>query len=79
MLANSCISNFNHQKNLTILTYLRYFLGSAILVLTIAGGINFIVDPANIYREGRVTPIRFTEALVHSKHGLYYKEGMFDV
>ena len=60
------------------MTYLRYFLGSAILVLTIAGGINFIVDPANIYREGRVTPIRYTEALAHSKHGLYSKEGMFD-
>ena len=60
------------------MTYLRYFLGSAILVLTIAGGINFIVDPANIYREGRVTPITYIEALVRSKHGLYSKEGMFD-
>lgn len=47
-------------------------------MLAAAGGINFIVDPANIYREGRVTPISYSEALVHSKRGLYSKDGMFD-
>ncbi len=60
------------------MTYLKYFLGSAIFVLATASGINFIVDPANIYREGRVTPTSYTEALLDSKHGLYFKEGMFD-
>ena len=47
-------------------------------MLITAAGINFIVDPANIYREGRVTPASYIEALVQSKHGLYSKEGMFD-
>ena len=60
------------------MSYHRYFLGSAILVLATAGTINFIVDPANIYREGRITPESYAEALVHSEHGLYSKEGMFD-
>lgn len=47
-------------------------------MLITAAGINFIADPANIYREGRVTPTSYIEALVQSKHGLYSKEGMFD-
>ena len=47
-------------------------------MLITAAGVNFIADPANIYREGRVTPASYIEALVQSKHGLYSKEGMFD-
>jgi hypothetical protein len=61
-----------------MIDYLRYFLGTTAFVLAVAGGINFIVDPANIYREGRVTPESYAEALMRSEHGLYYIDGMVD-
>ncbi len=60
------------------LTYLRYFFGTVILILTIAGGVNFIADPANIFRQGRITPESYAQALLHSDYGLYNPDGMID-
>jgi len=75
---NFYIFSFEQQQSVTNLTYLRYFLGSAILVLAAAGGLNFIVDPANIYREGNVTPQSYVDALIHSESGLLDREGTVD-
>jgi hypothetical protein len=47
-------------------------------VLAIASGLNFFVDPANIYRERHVTPQSYADALIRSEHGLYFREGTVD-
>lgn len=49
-----------------------------LLVLTTAAGLNFAIDPAGIYREGRVNPQAYADALVQSKHGLMIPENAFD-
>lgn len=40
--------------------------------------INIVMDPGGIYRDGKVTPEAFADALVASDHGLWWPDGSYD-
>lgn len=60
------------------IAYLRYMFGTIACVLSIPAMLNLVIDPAGIYRPGRINPDSFAEALVKSKYGLFVPEDAFD-
>lgn len=60
------------------MVYLRFFLGTLLLVLGGAATLNFIVDPAGIYRAGKVNPEFYADTLIKSQHGLWAQDDTFD-
>lgn len=54
-----------------LLTYLRFLLGTVLLVLASTSTLNFVADPAGIYRDGRLNPQSYADALIKSEHGLW--------
>lgn len=62
----------------TMISYLRYLAGTVCFVLGVPAIINFIVDPAGIYRQGRISPEAFAHSLVSSENGLFSSDDGFD-
>lgn len=53
------------------MTYIRFLLGTVFFCFTAAVALNFFVDPAGIYRDGRLHPQSYADTLVNSEHGLW--------
>lgn len=60
------------------MTYLRFLFGSTLSLLAAAVAINVVVDPGGIYRDGRLNPSAYANALVKSSHGLWWPENSYD-
>jgi hypothetical protein len=53
-------------------------LGTTFVILVCTAILNYAVDPAGIYRSGRINPQVFADALVVSKIGLWVPDNSFD-
>lgn len=60
------------------MTYLRFLLGTTLLVLAAAAGINFTVDPSGVYGGGKSSPDAYADTLIKSTHGLWWPEDSLD-
>lgn len=60
------------------MTYLRFFFGTVSLFLAAVAAFNFVVDSAGIYRDFRIDPQSYVNALIKSEHGLWIPDESMD-
>lgn len=56
------------------MAYLRYLFSATLFVLVFAASINYLIDPAGVYRSGQHGPTAYAEALLQSKYGLWWPD-----
>lgn len=60
--------------------FLKYLTSLSLissLLLGLIAGVNYLVDPAGIYHEGKVSPELYVNELIGSQNGLLWPEGLF--
>ena len=60
------------------MTYLRFLLGTTLLVLATVATFNFTIDPSGIYGKGKLNPDVYADTLINSKYGLWWPEDSLD-
>jgi hypothetical protein len=61
-----------------ILIYLKSLTLTVLFLLATVAALNFFVDPAGIYRDGRLNPQSYADALIKSEHGLWSQDDSID-